>query len=563
MNVIEAGRQTRPDVTWEVIDSIYDTGCHPENWPNLFEALVHVLCVEDCEGESDLRTTLVRHLGNAVRLNTHINQQLSVEHSIGPLLANLSFPTLVVDARCRVVYAGHQYSDVMLADSGLRIVDGVLHCADERVRQMIARVATNVGSPCLECLGERGGYSAYAMSLRVEREHGLAMIAWFDEEDRTNRQARECVSAFGLTPAEAGLLDGLLAGMTNTALAKERGLSPHTVQSHIKHIFAKVGVNSRTALVHKVLCGTELMSRLVGSPRERLYCTSQDDPGKNQVFVNHDGEIGYAEYGSLQGQPILLIHNISGSRFQIPVSEMQLAAQGVRLIVPDRPGIGLSSRPEGDAVEYFAAAVPDLLDHLGIPSATLIGHSVGAIYALEVARCSPGKISDLILASPMTHMSDEDLADLNDDMRKTVELARQDVEVARQALTLQMCDDPRHLLDRMVASLPECDQILYRDARFYQMAIDALSENVRRGAEAMVEDLLLLSDPWRCDPSDVCVPVTVWHGELDITSPLVSVRRLVGALPAGVLHTIPNETHNLLFRHWHTIVGQLLGESLA
>jgi DNA-binding CsgD family transcriptional regulator len=53
----------------------------------------------------------------------------------------------------------------------------------------------------------------------------------------------------GLTPREAELQGHLATGDDTRALAGRMYLSAHTVQDHLKAVFAKAGVNSRRALV--------------------------------------------------------------------------------------------------------------------------------------------------------------------------------------------------------------------------------------------------------------------------------------------------------------------------
>ena len=53
--------------------------------------------------------------------------------------------------------------------------------------------------------------------------------------------------------------------------------------------------------------------------------------------------IGFAEFGSASGRPILWLHGTPGARRQIPIEAREYAAaRGVRLIGIDRPGVGLS-----------------------------------------------------------------------------------------------------------------------------------------------------------------------------------------------------------------------------
>ena len=40
----------------------------------------------------------------------------------------------------------------------------------------------------------------------------------------------------------------MASGLTNKVIAEQLGLSPHTVDAHLKHIFTKLGIHSRVEL---------------------------------------------------------------------------------------------------------------------------------------------------------------------------------------------------------------------------------------------------------------------------------------------------------------------------
>jgi DNA-binding CsgD family transcriptional regulator/tetratricopeptide (TPR) repeat protein len=54
-----------------------------------------------------------------------------------------------------------------------------------------------------------------------------------------------------LTPTETRVVTAVARGLTNGAIAANMYISRHTVESHIKHIFAKLGVRSRAEVAHQ------------------------------------------------------------------------------------------------------------------------------------------------------------------------------------------------------------------------------------------------------------------------------------------------------------------------
>jgi DNA-binding CsgD family transcriptional regulator len=62
------------------------------------------------------------------------------------------------------------------------------------------------------------------------------------EPDRTLPGARD---KFGLTGREIEVLRLLAQGFTNVHIAQILGLSPHTIKTHVNHVYGKLGVGDR------------------------------------------------------------------------------------------------------------------------------------------------------------------------------------------------------------------------------------------------------------------------------------------------------------------------------
>lgn len=115
------------------------------------------------------------------------------------------------------------------------------------------------------------------------------------------------------------------------------------------------------------------------------------------IPVKDDGAIYYQSYGT--GLPLLLLHAGWGT----PVNgfEQQIAALSDRfqLIVPHRRGYGRSSRVEILEWDYHRQAVLDMLavlDHAGVESAHLWGHSDGAVVGAWMAIQAPARVRSLV-----------------------------------------------------------------------------------------------------------------------------------------------------------------------
>jgi DNA-binding CsgD family transcriptional regulator len=74
---------------------------------------------------------------------------------------------------------------------------------------------------------------------------GLALLA-----ERVPRSAPEWPE---LTESELAVVGLVTRGATNREVAERLYLSPYTVNSHLRHVFTKLGIRSRTELAHLVV----------------------------------------------------------------------------------------------------------------------------------------------------------------------------------------------------------------------------------------------------------------------------------------------------------------------
>jgi LuxR family maltose regulon positive regulatory protein len=75
----------------------------------------------------------------------------------------------------------------------------------------------------------------------------LARGLWGEERRGSGLVAQSLPSP--LTPREREILELIAEGQSNKAMARQLGLAPETIKTHLKHVFAKLGVERRTQAV--------------------------------------------------------------------------------------------------------------------------------------------------------------------------------------------------------------------------------------------------------------------------------------------------------------------------
>jgi pimeloyl-ACP methyl ester carboxylesterase len=108
-------------------------------------------------------------------------------------------------------------------------------------------------------------------------------------------------------------------------------------------------------------------------------------------------QIHVTRWGKDDGERVVLVHGgasggPAGGASQF-VAQRTLAAEGYALILPDRPGHGLSPARGRDDFEADAVWTAELLDD----RAHLVGHSYGAAVTLACAARAPDRVQSLTL----------------------------------------------------------------------------------------------------------------------------------------------------------------------
>ena len=272
--------------------------------------------------------------------------------------------------------------------------------------------------------------------------------------------------------------------------------------------------------------------------------------------------LAYAEYGDPEGYPLLWCHGNPGSRRDPDLLEPTLLRRArVRVVVPDRPGIGQSTFKPQRKLSDWPTDVAALTLALNMERFALLGLSAGAPSALAVACSMAHRLTRVGIVSGVGV-----LEALPPKARGAVAsgyfcAARRCYWLGRWVVRV-MGGGLRHtdkLMARMNAALPPADRTVMADPRTRQTFLADLQESLRQGTRGLAWDAVIAARPWGIDLAAIDIPVTFWHGDADRNAPLAMAGHLHRLIPSSRLRVYPGEGHfSLALRHFEEILGELV-----
>ena len=133
---------------------------------------------------------------------------------------------------------------------------------------------------------------------------------------------------------------------------------------------------------------------------ERIVAGGGMSPGFDVRIGELSGRV-YLDSANETGPTYVLLHGIGVSHRYLARLHRQLAEAG-RVLSLDLPGFGGTPRPQQAlSVEDYARFVAQVLAAGGVVRCVLVGHSMGAQFAIEIARQHPDLVSHAVLIGPV------------------------------------------------------------------------------------------------------------------------------------------------------------------
>ena len=279
----------------------------------------------------------------------------------------------------------------------------------------------------------------------------------------------------------------------------------------------------------------------------------------------HDGRwLGFAEYGDPQGVPLFAFHGTPGSRLMAEAAHGPASARGVRLIAPDRPGFGLSSRRLARQIGDWPQDVAELADALEIPRFGVVGVSGGAPYALACAWRMPQRLGVVASVSGVAPMAGAaGIPKLQRQDHVALELVRYAPWLGRPLMALggfAWRRHPERMYRRLEALCPPADRVVLDRPDVARALITGVQEAFREGSQGAADELRLFIRPWGFPLEQITLPVHLWHGARDTLVPCVAAQRLAGSIPDCRVEIVPDGGHYLVYDIMDDLLAMLRRE---
>lgn len=226
------------------------------------------------------------------------------------------------------------------------------------------------------------------------------------------------------------------------------------------------------------------------------------------------------------GDAIVFLHGVGGGRANWRRQVERFGAAGMLALAIDARGYGGSDDYPGPlAFTDFADDVVRVLDHYGVPAATVCGLSMGGRIALDLWRRHPGRVARLVLA------------DTSAGSKETQDPAKVEAFLAARRKPLLDGLTPAELAPTLVETLVGPNATPEQRAEL----VGSLAALHRDSYLKTLEAVTRFTDfpPF----GSITVPTLVVVGSEDRIAPPHIARPMADAIPGAALHVIEGAGH--------------------
>jgi pimeloyl-ACP methyl ester carboxylesterase len=251
------------------------------------------------------------------------------------------------------------------------------------------------------------------------------------------------------------------------------------------------------------------------------------------------------EYGDSGGHPAFFFHGLIGSHHQASYIAEQANRLGLRIIAPNRPGVGRSDFVTRKNALDVVPDVEDIAEAFGLGEFSVIGISGGTPYALATLLRLGQRVRTATVISGMGPMQlPRALRGMDRRRRMFLEVGSRSPHLTRRMFRNEadrFKTDPERFLDRLIATWSRPDRALFQRRSVFELFLKDLHEVFTQGvgAEGLAQELAIYRNyGFSLRELSRNRPITLWHGLADTIVPPAMAWAMTQALPSCEAHLV-------------------------
>ncbi|MEM6426919.1 MAG: alpha/beta hydrolase, partial [Cyanobacteria bacterium P01_D01_bin.128] len=234
----------------------------------------------------------------------------------------------------------------------------------------------------------------------------------------------------------------------------------------------------------------------------------------NLLTLPNDRQLAYAEYGDPNGHPVFYFHGGGTSRLEpLLLGDKEFTRLGLRLIAPDRPGIGQSDFQPNRGFSDWTKDVIFLADTLGLDKFSVLGVSSGGGYVAACAAKIPDRLYSAVVVSGAWEFTTADLMKSNRWSFLLIKYLPWLYRVSMKLTQRSLNGSPAKILETLEKRLPAPDYAVLKSPGRIEKSCEALNEGLRSGTLGTAWDLQLYFRKWDFNLDEIRMPITLFYGE--------------------------------------------------
>jgi pimeloyl-ACP methyl ester carboxylesterase len=257
--------------------------------------------------------------------------------------------------------------------------------------------------------------------------------------------------------------------------------------------------------------------------------------------------VSVAEHGDPKGWPVLCFHGTPASRLGFGYTDGPARELGVRILCPDRPGVGGSTAVPLPSIGAYAAHIAQLADALGLERFAVLGYSGGGPYALATALLLPDRVGTAATMAGVAPLdwpgAERGLEALDLRIGRWSRDHPHRARAALRATAFALRHAPGLAAKGFRATLGVHDRAALDHMDVAHGGFDFAVEAFRQGIDGVFGDYRRWVEPWEVPLGSTPVPIHLWQGDDDHVVPMSHAEHLTEVLPSAVLHRLPGAGH--------------------